>query len=80
VFPSFPPLGIDTEGYKRLLHILEVVENDTWQLFLDMHAYNAHAKPTRRAFMAAMENIHGQLEEAENTMERSNKILDNPKK
>jgi prephenate dehydrogenase len=27
------PLDIDTEGYKRLLHILEVVQNDTWQLF-----------------------------------------------
>jgi prephenate dehydrogenase len=59
------PLEIDTEGYKRLLHILEVVENDTWQLFLDMHTYNAHAKPARKAFMNAMENLHEQLEEAE---------------
>jgi len=31
------PLDIDTEGYKRLLRILEVVERDTWQLFQDMH-------------------------------------------
>jgi prephenate dehydrogenase len=59
------PQDIDTEGYKRLLHILEVVENDTWQLFLDMHAYNAHAKPARKAFMNAMTNLHEQLEEAE---------------
>jgi prephenate dehydrogenase len=38
------PLDIDTEGYKRLLHILEVVERDTWQLFQDMHHYNPYAK------------------------------------
>ena len=36
-------LDIDTEGYKRLLHILEVVERDTWQLFTDMHHYNPYA-------------------------------------
>jgi prephenate dehydrogenase len=32
-------LPIDTEGYRRLLHILGVVEHDTWQLFQDMNTY-----------------------------------------
>ncbi len=56
------PLDIDTEGYKRLLHILEVVNNDTWQLFHDMHSFNPYAVEKRREFMAAMERVHGKIE------------------
>jgi prephenate dehydrogenase len=55
-------LDIDTEGYKRLLHILEVVERDTWQLFLDMHHYNPYAKEKRVAFMEVMRDINFRLE------------------
>ena len=54
-------LQVDTEGYKRLLHILEVVENDTWQLFLDMNRYNPFAKEVRDSFINAMENIDREL-------------------
>ena len=56
------PLNIDSEGYKRLLHILEVVENDTWQLFYDMHRYNPYAKEKRATFMQAMQNIDKQID------------------
>jgi prephenate dehydrogenase len=52
---------MDTEGYKRLLHILEVVEHDTWQLFADMHQYNPYAKEKRAAFMKAMQGIENRL-------------------
>jgi prephenate dehydrogenase len=54
-------LQIDTEGYKRLLHILDVVEHDTWQLFVDMHSYNPYAKEVRRTFMRAVEKIEAEL-------------------
>jgi prephenate dehydrogenase len=56
------PLDIDSEGYKRLLHILEVVEHDTWQLFYDMHRYNPYAQEKRLAFMQAMQKINDQIE------------------
>ena len=56
------PLNIDSEGYKRLLHILEVVEHDTWQLFYDMHRYNPYAKEKRTAFVRAMQKIDEQIE------------------
>ena len=56
------PLEIDSEGYKRLLHILEVVEHDTWQLFYDMHRYNPYAKEKREAFLQAMQKINRQIE------------------
>ena len=59
------PLDIDTEGYKRLLHILGVVKNDTWQLFEDMHRYNPYAREKREAFMAAMGQIDAQLKKRE---------------
>ena len=54
-------LDIDTEGYKRLLHILEVVERDTWQLFTDMHHYNPHARKKRIEFMEVMRDISSRL-------------------
>jgi prephenate dehydrogenase len=55
------PQVIDTEGYKRLLHILEVVENDTWQLFEDMNRYNPYAQEARQAFITALNEIEGKL-------------------
>jgi len=55
-------LRIDTEGYKRLLHILDVVENDTWQLFFDMNYYNPFAGEVRDSFLYAMEEIKSMLE------------------
>jgi len=61
------PLDIDTEGYRRLLHILGVVNNDTWQLFEDMHRYNPYARQKRKAFMAAMTEIDAHLKKLENS-------------
>ncbi|MGD8524037.1 MAG: prephenate dehydrogenase/arogenate dehydrogenase family protein [Desulfobacterales bacterium] len=52
---------IDTEGYKRLLHILEVVDHDTWQLFLDMNHYNPYARKQRMAFIKAMQSIEEKM-------------------
>jgi prephenate dehydrogenase len=54
-------LAIDTEGYKRLLHILGVVEHDTPQLFADMHRFNPYAKAAREAFMRAMAKVESDL-------------------
>jgi prephenate dehydrogenase len=58
------PLAIDTEGYKRLLHVLEVVENDTWQLFVDMHRYNPHARKHRAEMIAAINRVNSKLMES----------------
>ena len=55
------PQAIDTEGYRRLLRILEVVENDTWQLFEDMNRFNSHAGKARQAFLDALEAIERKL-------------------
>ncbi len=55
-------LDIDTEGYKRLLHILEVVSNDTWQLFEDMNHFNPYAGSKRMEFIQAMGKINTALE------------------
>ncbi len=55
------PLDIDTEGYQRLLHILGVVENDTWQLFEDMNRYNPYAAQQREGFRQALAEIEARL-------------------
>jgi prephenate dehydrogenase len=55
------PQEIDTEGYKRLLRILEVVEHDIWQLFEDMHRFNRYAAEARRRLLQAAATIQGKL-------------------
>ena len=53
---------IDTKGYRRLLKILQTVENDSWQLFDDMNSYNQYAKPIRENFKKSLMNIFKRLE------------------
>ncbi len=53
--------GVDTEGYKRLLLILETVRNDSWQLFLDMNRFNSFAEPMRRRFLSALNRTDRQV-------------------
>jgi len=55
------PLEMDTEGYRRLLRILDVVTHDTWQLFIDMHRFNPQAAGVRQAVMDALAEIDGQV-------------------
>ncbi|MBN1157317.1 prephenate dehydrogenase/arogenate dehydrogenase family protein [Candidatus Woesearchaeota archaeon] len=54
-------LNIDTEGYKRLMKILEVVKNDTLQLFYDMNHYNRCSATMRRRFINSLEKIDKRL-------------------
>lgn len=57
------PLEIDTKGYRRLMKILETVENDTWQLFVDMNKYNPYAQGIRQRFLASMQKIDNEVKE-----------------
>jgi prephenate dehydrogenase len=52
---------IDTEGYKRLLAILDVVTHDSWQLFKDMHRFNCFSAGIRDRFMQALKNAEAKL-------------------
>lgn len=55
-------MGIDTEGYKRLMSILETVKNDTWQLFEDVNRYNKYSKRIREDFIKSLKRINERLE------------------
>lgn len=48
------PMEIDTKGYRRLLKILETVENDSVQLFQDMNKYNPYAKEMRASLLSSL--------------------------
>lgn len=56
-------LEIDTEGYKRLLKILETVEHDSWQLFSDINTYNRFSKSMRKKLIRSFINIDKRLKE-----------------
>lgn len=45
------PQVLSTPDFQSLLNINTMVVNDSWQLFLDMHRYNPHAKIVRTDFM-----------------------------
>lgn len=55
------PQEIDTKGYRRLLKILETVENDSWQLFEDMNHYNKYTRTLRENFEKSFKNVTGKL-------------------
>jgi prephenate dehydrogenase len=44
-----------------------VVNNDTWQLFEDMHHFNPFAREKRRDLLKAMANIDAHLEQTQNS-------------
>ena len=51
------PTGIDTEGYKRLMRILQTVQNDSFELFRDMNRFNAFAPRMRRKFLDSLRRV-----------------------
>jgi len=55
-------LEIDSEGYKRLIRILETVRNDSEQLFKDMNNYNKYSKKVRDDFIKSLNKINLRLE------------------
>jgi prephenate dehydrogenase len=55
------PLMIETKGYRRLMKILQTVENDSWQLFEDMNGFNGFANETRERFLESLENVNERL-------------------
>lgn len=50
-------LEIDTKGYRRLIKILETVENDTIELFKDMNLYNPYAQKMRTTLISTLLEI-----------------------
>jgi prephenate dehydrogenase len=59
-FKAKPHL-IDTKGYRRLMKILDQVENDSWQLFEDMNSHNPYAKEVREEFQKSLDQIISKL-------------------
>lgn len=52
---------MDTEGYKRLMRILQTVQNDSWELFEDMNRYNAFAPRLRKDLRSALVALERRL-------------------
>jgi prephenate dehydrogenase len=54
--------NITTLGFDRLLAVNETVNNDTWELFLDMHHYNPYTKKIRQNFIDELKKLNKILE------------------
>lgn len=51
------PQQVSTLGYDRLLAVNETVENDTMELFRDMHRYNPFASKLRKKYLNYLSQI-----------------------
>lgn len=56
------PQTISTLGFERLLKVNETVENDTLELFHDMHRFNPFAEGIRADYLKALQNIDSDLD------------------
>ena len=54
-------LEVATEGYNKLIEVLNNVKHDSWQLFEDMNRFNKYAKETRQNFIKSIEKINRKL-------------------
>jgi len=52
---------IDTLGYNNLINMMNAVENDSWQLFMDMNINDRFSKKVRMDFMKSLREIEGKL-------------------
>ena len=55
------PQLVSTLGYERLLKVNETVENDTLELFEDMHKYNPYAEEVRSQLIKNLKDIDESL-------------------
>lgn len=58
------PQIITTVGYNALHEVMTQTNNDSWQLFNDMQAYNPYAREMREQVYAAIQNVETKLDKA----------------
>jgi prephenate dehydrogenase len=58
---------ISTPDYESLLNISSLVNNDTWQLFFDMHRYNPYAEEMRRTLRVSLDDLEARISKSHNT-------------
>lgn len=50
-----------TPGYERLIKIVDVVKNDTWELFYDLQTHNRFARQVRHKLITSLKTIDRNL-------------------
>lgn len=61
------PQEISTPDFESLLQMNEMVKNDSWKLFFDMHTQNIHAKQIRKQFIDSLKKLDEKIEELSRT-------------
>jgi prephenate dehydrogenase len=52
-----------TPGYETLINILDVVQNDTWELFRDLQTFNRFAKEMREKLIDSLTTVNQRLDQ-----------------
>ena len=59
---SVNPLEMTTPTHKLFINLVNIVRNDSDQLFVDMQIYNRYARKTRKALLRELLRIDGELD------------------
>lgn len=59
---NLQPQEISTPDFQALLNINQMVINDTWRLFLDMHQYNPYTKLVREKLLHQLTKLNEAIE------------------
>ena len=56
-------MGVDTQGFRDLLDLVDQTCNDSWELFTDLQHYNPYTKTMVKALNEAFVSIDERLKE-----------------
>ncbi|HXB11178.1 MAG TPA: prephenate dehydrogenase/arogenate dehydrogenase family protein, partial [Bacteroidia bacterium] len=57
--------NMSTVTHEKLMDIVDIVEGNTTQLFLDMNKYNKHTKEMRSELISKLDDLHVELSDNE---------------
>ncbi len=65
-----PATDVATRDYQNLIQLMEKINRDTWELFLDMQRYNPFTADMRRKLIQSLNNLKDELDEQESDSEK----------
>lgn len=58
-----PQTGLSTRDYQNLLQLIQKINNDTPELFRDMHRFNPYTKKMREAVIQSLQKLRNELDD-----------------
>jgi prephenate dehydrogenase len=60
-----PETNIATQDYRNLINLMEKINQDTWELYEDMHRYNPYTVEMRTLLLESMQQMKEKLDKSQ---------------